>query len=395
LKYVSLAGRDLLRLGKLEPFAIRSGSASRTYKTRRERKMLMTRSRLRLSVVIGSVMLAIPFGFACRADAADSAGTAKASQQWLSLSGKSGPGKEGPGKGRRIVLIAGANEYNPEIGLPILARILAARHGFDCTVLFTVNKTTGAIDPNVVDNIPGLEALDQADLLVICARFRTLPDEQMKHVVDYLESGRPVIGLRTATHSFAYPGNSRSKYEKYRWDNHDAAFDGGFGRQVLGETWITHHAPNGATSTRGVIAPGAADSPILRGIADREIWGSTGVYGVRLPLLPNCQPLLLGEVIEGGKPSGKPVTGKLNDPMMPIAWTRTYSLAAGKTGRVFTTTMGSAADIENAAFRRLLVNACYWALGMDEKIRAKADVDLVRVPQYHSGIKPAELQRDP
>ena len=65
------------------------------------------------------------------------------------------------------MLIAGANEYNPEIGLPILARILAERHGFDCTVLFTVNKATGAIDPNVNDNIPGLEASIEADLMVI------------------------------------------------------------------------------------------------------------------------------------------------------------------------------------------------------------------------------------
>src|SRR4029077_3211973 len=120
----------------------------------------------------------------------------------------------------QIVFIAGANEYNPEIGLPLLARILAERHGFTCTVLFSTNKA-GEVDPNNSDNIPGLEALDHADLLVILARFRILPDEQMKHVVDYLEAGRPVIGLRTATHSFAYPAKSPSAYTKFSWNNKD------------------------------------------------------------------------------------------------------------------------------------------------------------------------------
>src|SRR5690349_4054875 len=94
-------------------------------------------------------------------------------KQWVTWEGK-----EGLGKGRHIVLIAGANEYNPESGLPILGHILAERHGFNCTVLFTINKKTGEIDPGTNDNIPGLEALDHADLMVILCRFRALPDEQ-------------------------------------------------------------------------------------------------------------------------------------------------------------------------------------------------------------------------
>ena len=313
--------------------------------------------------------------------------TGAAEQPWLSLEGK-----EGPGKGKQIVFIAAANEYEPHVGLPILAKILAERHGFTCTVLFSTNKA-GEIDPNTNDNIPGLEALDHADLMVILARFRVLPDEQMKHIADYVEAGRPVIGMRTATHSFAYPANSESVYKKYSWNNKDAAFEGGFGRQVLGETWITHHAPNGKTSTRGVFAPGAAGDPILRGIEDKEIWGTTGAYGVRLPLLPNCKTLLLGQVIDGPKPSGAPVEGKLNEPMMPIAWTRTYSLTEGKTGRVLTTTMGSAGDVQSEAFRRLIVNGCYWALGMEDKIPAKADVTLVGEPiKFKKGMKAAEYQ---
>jgi hypothetical protein len=347
--------------------------------------------RIRLAVALSSAILVGLSSYAKADDAKkdDKAKPAANAKQWLTVDGK-----KGPGKGKRVVLVAGANEYNPESGLPFLARILAERHGFDCTVCFTLNKA-GQIDPNTSDNLPGLEALDHADLMIILARFTHPTDEQMKHVVQYLESGRPVIGLRTATHSFAYPRNSESDYKKFSWDNKDVAFDGGFGRQVLGETWITHHAPNGATSTRGLFAPGAADDPILRGVGVGEIWGSTGVYGIRLPLLPNCKPLLIGQVIEGGKPTGKPVVGKLNDPMMPIAWTRTYSLGKGKMGRVFTTTMGSADDlIKSEALRRVVVNAAYWATGTEDKIPAKADVDLVGKPTpFKKGTTPADLQQ--
>src|SRR5262249_52760406 len=85
-------------------------------------------------------------------------------------------GREGPGRGKRIVFVTGDEEYRSEESMPALARILAVRHGFHCTVLFAIDPKTGAIDPGVVDNIPGLEALDGADLLVLFTRFRELPD---------------------------------------------------------------------------------------------------------------------------------------------------------------------------------------------------------------------------
>src|SRR6266404_6257866 len=80
------------------------------------------------------------------------------------------PGKDGPGKGKHVVLISGDQEYRSEEAIPQLAKILATRHGFKCTVLFTVEKDTGNINPNV-NNIPGLEALQSADLMVIFTRF--------------------------------------------------------------------------------------------------------------------------------------------------------------------------------------------------------------------------------
>ncbi|SPE34817.1 Signal peptide and transmembrane prediction [Candidatus Sulfopaludibacter sp. SbA6] len=305
------------------------------------------------------------------------------------------PGKNGPGKGRRIVLVSGDEEYRSEQALPQLARILAEHHGFDCTVLFAIDPQDGAINPNYTGNIPGLETLDSADLLVLFTRFRDLPDTQMKHFVDYLAAGKPIVAIRTATHAFDL--KTSQTYQRFSWNSKE--WDGGFGRQILGETWINHHGRHGVQSTRGIVAQGQERNPILRGIPSGGIWVPTDVYEVRLPLRDDVQPLIFGEVLEGMRPSDPPVAGKANDPMMPVAWTKTYAGGQGRNGRVFTTTMGSAQDLLNEAFRRLLVNASYWALGMESRIPARADVGLVGA--YHplpfqfggfaKGVKPADL----
>src|SRR6266540_7330215 len=109
-------------------------------------------------------------------------------------------GFDGPGKGKHVVLVSGDEEYRSEETLPQLAKILAKRHGFKCTVLFAIDRNDGTINPNQKDNIPGLENLAKADLMIIFTRFRNLPPEQMKPIIDYVESGKPVIGLRTSTH---------------------------------------------------------------------------------------------------------------------------------------------------------------------------------------------------
>src|SRR5678816_1921911 len=90
-------------------------------------------------------------------------------------------GKSGPGQGKHIVLLSGDEEYRSEESLPQLAKILSERHGFKCTVLFSINKATGEIDPNTKDNEPGIEALGSADLVITSLRYRAWPDAQMKH----------------------------------------------------------------------------------------------------------------------------------------------------------------------------------------------------------------------
>lgn len=293
--------------------------------------------------------------------------SARAADQWVVYEGG-----DGPGKGKSIVLISGDEEYRSEECLPQLAKILSKRHGFKCTVLFAVDKD-GTINPNKNDNIPGLESLRTADLMIIATRFRNLPDDQMKEVIDYVESGRPVIGMRTATHAFNL--DARSKYAKYSWNSKSP--EGGFGRQVLGETWISHHGDHGKQSTRGIVAPEAKDLPITKGIKDGDVWGPTDVYGVRLPLPKGSHPVILGQVVADMTSEGKPVEGAKNDPMMPVAWIKSYTTEGGKTARVFTTTMGAATDLPSPGVRRLLVNATYWALGLEDKIQPDSNVDLV------------------
>jgi type 1 glutamine amidotransferase len=294
-------------------------------------------------------------------------------------------------------MIAGDDgEYHSEEALPQFAKILSVRHGFTSTVIFPL-AADGTIDPHQNKQLRGLDALKGADLLVLFMRWRDLPDEQMEQIIDYVESGRPVFAIRTGTHPFQL--RTSKTYEKWSWDSKEPGWEGGFGRHVLGETWVAHHGVHGKQSTRAWFAPGAEGSPILRGIKNGEIWVPTEVYEVRLPLPPTCRPLLLGQVLSGLNPNDPPVPGKVNDPMMPVAWTNRYHSASGNDARVFVSTMGAADDLLSEALRRLFVNAAYWAVGLDNQIPARADVRLVgdyhphayTSEQYTHGVKPADL----
>ncbi|MFG0331957.1 MAG: ThuA domain-containing protein [Maioricimonas sp. JB049] len=320
---------------------------------------------------------------------------ARADREWVVYDGF-----DGPGNGRHIVLVSGDDEYRSEEALPQLGKILAVRHGFKCTVLFAIDPATGEVKPDHQTNIPGLEALETADLMVLFTRFRNLPDEQMKYIDEYVNAGKPIIALRTSTHAFNIPDDGT--YAKYSWRSKE--WQGGFGKQILGETWVSHHGHHGKESTRGIIADGMESHPILTGIESGSIWGPTDVYGVRLPLPEGGKPLVLGQVLEGMNMDDEPVAGKKNDPMMPIAWIKPYTTPSGKVGTTFTTTMGASQDLENESLRRLLVNACYWALGMTEQIPEKANVDIVGEYEptrfgfgtYQKGMRPEDhlLEQD-
>lgn len=297
---------------------------------------------------------------------------------------------------KHIVLISGDEEYRSEEALPQLAKILSKHHGFNCTVLFAQEESKpGIVNANYVKNIPGLEALQDADLMIVFTRFRALPDEQMQHIDDYLKAGKPVMGIRTATHAFNFSEDSTSNFRHYGnyYVGDRSEWEGGFGRLVLGEHWINHHGQHKHQSTRGIVADGAASTGITNGIEDGDVWGASDVYGVRLPLPGDAQPIILGEVMNrkgaydesdiffGMKPSDDEPADtnkdglKLNDPMMPVTWIKSYQIPEGKKGKAFTTTVGAANDMLIEGTRRLLVNGVFWALDME--VPEKADVSLV------------------
>ncbi len=305
-------------------------------------------------------------------------------------------GKDGPGCGKHIVFVTGDEEYRSEESMPQLAKILALRHGFKCTVLFAIDPKTGEIDPLKLDNIPGLEALRTADLMVLFVRFRELPDAQMKEIIDYTNSGRPIVALRTATHPFRYVVHKDSPFAKYSFDR-GADYQGGYGRQVLGETWVNHYGHHQVESTRGLVAQGMENQPIARGLDD--VWGPSDVYELTT-LHGDCMPIVMGQVLSGMKPGDSPNPAKK---MVPVAWTKTFTGTSGKPARIFTTTMGHAGDLENEGVRRMLVNACYWSLGLEDQIPAKANVALVGeykpsgigYGRFKKGVKPEDHRLAP
>ncbi len=289
---------------------------------------------------------------------------------------------------RHIVFVTGDEEYRSEEGMPMLASILSERFGFECTVLFATDPATGDVDPENQTNIPGLEALDDADLMVLFTRFRELPDDDMQHIVDYTNSGKPIIGLRTATHPFYYKRNPESALARYDWRSEADGMEGGYGRQFFGETWVNHHGDHGTESTRGLINGLEAGNPIVNGAED--IWGPTDVYGIR-DLPADARIVVYGQSLSGMEPDSPPNNDKS---VMPIAWTREFD---GR--RVFFTTMGASVDLESEGLRRLLVNATFWALGMEDQIPERADVSYVApyeptffgFGKHKRGMKPADF----
>ena len=297
-------------------------------------------------------------------------------------------GKQGPGAGKHIVFVTGDEEYRSEEGMPMMAKILAMRHGFKCTVLFAIDTETGDINPDEQTNIPGMDHLRTADLVALLIRFRELPDAEMKHFVDYFHSGKPIVALRTSTHAFRYERNPRSPYAKYSFDSKE--WPGGFGQQVLGETWVNHHGRHKKEATRGLIDGLNKDHPILRGVQD--VFGTSDVYGVK-NLPADARVLLHGATLTGLDPNDPP---KFETSLMPLAWVRHYTNESGRTNRIFTTTMGASVDLLSEDLRRLVVNAVFWGLEFD--VPDKANVDYVGPYEptfygfdvYARGVKPAD-----
>ncbi len=306
--------------------------------------------------------------------------------QWLRY-----PGVDGPGKGKHIVLIAAEQEYRSEQSMPMLAKLLSSHHGFECTVLFGVNER-GEVDPTLPvypekgkeaefkeHHIPGLDQLASADLVIFCTRLLSLPKTELDRIVEYVDSGKPIIAIRTANHGFRVPLPYKINGNQVRW-----------GEDILGGTFLNHHGRWHADSTRGIFDKDHAQHPILIGVDD--VWGDSDVYrtyqeGTSLP--SNCSALVWGQPLMGRKPDDPP-----NDKLepLPVAWVKPWQTSRGNTARIFHCTMGSAIDFKSQGLRRLIVNAAYWCIGLESSISANRSVDVVgKYEPLESGFNYQEL----
>lgn len=282
-------------------------------------------------------------------------------------------GGEGPGKGKHVVFLAGDEEYRSEEAMPMMARILAEKHGFETTVLFSADED-GTINPKATSSLMNAEALDSADALVMSLRFRNWGDDTMKKFKAAVDRGIPLVALRTSTHIFNFPKDSA--WAEWSWNSKS----GGFGRTVFGETWISHWGKHKGEATRAVIEPGQEKNPLLNGVS--QAFGDSDVYEAAPP--EDATILMRGIVLKGMSPDDVPADHekktrggkmqKVNEPAMPVAWSREVKNEAGKTNKVVTTTMGAATDLVDENLRRLVVNGVFWGLGLE--IPAKADVSV-------------------
>ena len=221
-----------------------------------------------------------------------------------------------------VVFVIGEHEYQTNETLPVFARQHLEPRGVRSTIVHV-----DAADPN---NFPGLEVLKTADLLFVSVRRRALPEGQLALIREYVASGRPVAGIRTASHAFHTKGEHPAGHAE--WQEFDPA--------ILGGNYRGHHGNTIKSTLR--VAEGAESSPILSGVSIDSLVGNGSLYQVS-PLAKDAHPLLVGTIPD--KPSE------------PVAWTRELQ---GQ--RIFYTSLGHADDFQNPDFNRFLANAVLWTL---------------------------------
>ena len=207
-----------------------------------------------------------------------------------------------------VHIISGSKEYGSEPSLKAFEALLSKK-GIECTASWA--QDGGKTLPNV-------SAVPAADLIIVFTRRMKLPEDEMKVVRSHWEAGKPVIGIRTASHA---------------WGDKGSADNTTFDLKVLGNNYQGHYGDEPVAVTP---APAQARHPVLDGVRP---FTSRKLYKAG-PLAPTTIPLQFGD---NGK--GRHVVSMVNE---------------HKGGRVFYTSLGVPEDFQDENFRRMLLNAIYW-----------------------------------
>ncbi|GAB3162692.1 hypothetical protein GCM10027291_00860 [Telluribacter humicola] len=249
-----------------------------------------------------------------------------------------------------VVFVAGDHEYGGEQTLPLLAAELEKNYGFRVIVLKSYP------DQNAEKDIPGLEALRDADLAVFFLRWRQLPPDQLKYIDEYLKSGKPVMGFRTSSHAFNYPAGHESEV----WN---AFGERAFGTPPgWGKAGHTHYGHNSTTDVAVVEA--AAKHPVLTGV-NPKFHAASWLYRVRPDYPPkDATVLLMGTSVNPDKAAIE----------NPVAWTWKNKEGA----KVFFTTLGHPEDFQQEGMQRMTINAVHWLLDkpVPKKWKGKMDINV-------------------
>jgi type 1 glutamine amidotransferase len=245
--------------------------------------------------------------------------------------------QKGKPKKPLIVFVTGDHEYSGEATLPIVATELEKNYGFRTIVLKAYPNH------NAEENIPGLEALKEADMAVFFLRWRKLPADQVQLIENYLKTQKPMVGFRTTTHAFNYPkGHPLEKWNAFG----EFAFNSppGWG----GVNKHTHYGHESSTDV--TMIDSVSNDPILTGV-DKTFHARSWLYQV-LPNYPSngTKALMMGHSVN---PNNKKAYDN------PVAWTGTNSFGA----RIFFTTLGHPEDFDQEPFQHMVINAIHWAAG--------------------------------
>jgi len=247
------------------------------------------------------------------------------------------------------VIVVGTLHYSPELTMPVFAKELE-RFGFRTTIVMG----EGNPEKKTENVLPGIEALDDADLAIFFLRFLKLPDKEWQPIEDYIKSGKPVIGLRTASHSFKFPQG----HPRFSWNDD-------FGRRAMGTPYIVHQT----SATQISVVEKSLQHPVMTHVTKTN-WVSPGtLYLTRLE--EGCVPLVRGtgegKVRVVRRSFGTIDVKKTESDVVAWAWENEWG------GKVFGTSFGHPGDFAEESFVRMLVNSACWVVdkplpGADEKI---------------------------